>query len=100
MSRASISLLPKPGKDPTLLGNHRPLSLLNSDYKILAKVLALRLEKVVPTIVHIDQVGFIPGRLSSNNMRRVFQVMHKASTSKSPAISESLDAEKAFNLIE
>ena len=100
MSRAIISLLPKPGKDPALMGNHRPLSLLNCDYKILAKILAVRLEKVVSSVVHLDQVGFIPGRLSSNNMRRVFQIMLKASSSNAPVIAASLDAEKAFDQIE
>ena len=86
MSRAIISLLPKPGKDPALMANHRPLSLLNCDYKILAKVLALCLEKVVPSVGHLDQVGFRQaGRQSSNNMR-VFQIMLKASSSNLPVM--------------
>lgn len=51
---------PKPGKDPVQMSNCRPLSLLNCDYKILAKILALRLEKAVPSIIHSDQAGFIP----------------------------------------
>ena len=36
-SQAIISLLPKPGKDPLLLKNWRPIALLNTDYKIAAK---------------------------------------------------------------
>ena len=36
-----ISLSPKKGKDPLLLKNWRPITLLNTDYKILAKVLAI-----------------------------------------------------------
>jgi hypothetical protein len=47
LCRAIIALLPRPGKDPLELGSFRPLSLLNSDYKILAKTLALRLETVI-----------------------------------------------------
>lgn len=100
MRAATISLIPKPGKDHLEMGSYRPLSILNNDYKILAKVLSLRLEKVVPSLVHLDQVGFIPGRLSSNNMRRLFQVMLKASSLQSPAIAISLDAEKAFDRVE
>lgn len=74
MRSATISVLPKSGKDHLDMGNFRPLSLLNNDYKVFAKVLALRLEKVITSLAHIDQVGFIPGRLAANNMRRLLQV--------------------------
>ena len=100
MCKAIISLLHKTAKDPLSMGKYRPISLLNCDYKILAKILALRLEKVVPAIIHVDQVGFIPGRISSNNMRRIFQVMLEADFGSSPAIAASLDAEKAFDQLE
>ncbi len=43
---------------------------------------------MVSSIVHLDQVGFIPGRLSSNIMRRAFQIMLvlEASLGKSPSL--------------
>ena len=46
--RGIITLIPKPNKDTTVLNNLRPISLLNTDYKILTKVIAKRLEKVRP----------------------------------------------------
>lgn len=82
------------------MGNFRPLSLLNNDYKVFAKVLALRLEKVITSLVHIDQVGFIPDRLPANNMKRLLQVMFKACSLQCPVVAISLDAEKAFNRLE
>ena len=94
-----LFLLPKPGKDPSQMSNYRPLSLLNCDYKILAKILALRLEKAVLSIIQPDQVGFIPGRLPLNNMCRVLQIILHAGSSGSPVIAASLDAEKAFDKI-
>ena len=53
--RGVITLLGKTGKDPLFLKNWRPLSLLNVDYKILAKLIAMRLETVLPYIIHRDQ---------------------------------------------
>lgn len=44
---AVVVVLPKPGKDPLQPDSYRPISLLTSDVKILARVLATRLEKVL-----------------------------------------------------
>ena len=57
--RALLTLLPKSGKDIRFLDNWRPLSLLNTDYKILAKLLSIRLQNVIDTLVSEDQVGFV-----------------------------------------
>lgn len=100
MRQASISLITKPGKDHLQMGNYRPLSILNTDYKLFAKVLAMRIEKVIPSLIHVDQTGFIKGRYASNNMRRLFHIMYEAETSRHPSIAVSLDAEKAFDRVE
>lgn len=55
MSEAFIVLIPKPGKNLELPGSYRPISLLQLDIKILAKVLALRLNKVILTLIHPDK---------------------------------------------
>ena len=65
LNDALISLIPKKGRDHTDPANFRPISLINVDSKILAKVLALRLEMVLSYIKHTDQVGFIKGRSST-----------------------------------
>lgn len=100
MRQASISLIPKPGKDHLQMGNYRPLSILNTDYKIFGKVLALRIEKVIPSLIHVDQTGFIKGRQAANNMRRLFQVMYSVETTPHPAVAVSLDAMKAYDYLE
>lgn len=56
---ALFVVLPKPDKDKLLCGSYCPISLLNSDVKVLAKILALRLQKVILHLVHRDQTGFI-----------------------------------------
>lgn len=52
---ATITLIPKQGTETNEIQNYRPISLLNSDYKILANLLAERLKKVLIQIIHTDQ---------------------------------------------
>lgn len=66
MSKANTVLILKPGKD---LGSYRPIS---SDIKLLAKILALRLNGVITSIVHSDQAGFMPNKSTAVNLRRLF----------------------------
>ena len=47
-----ITLLPKKGKPTDTLNNLRPVSLLNTDYKIASKALAKRMEKVLPEVIN------------------------------------------------
>ena len=100
MCQATISLLPKPGKDHSQMTNFRPISMLNNDYKLFAKILAMRMETAISSLIHLDQVVFIKGRLASNNMRILFPVMAAARTLQHPAIAIPLDAEKAFERVE
>ena len=99
LRQASISLLAKKDKDPLLCSSYRPISLLNVDFKILSKVLARRLESAIPNIVSPDQTGFIQGRHSYSNLRKLFNVIHSA-RSEYPEAVISLDAEKAFDRVE
>uniref|UniRef100_A0AAZ1XF97 Reverse transcriptase domain-containing protein n=1 Tax=Oreochromis aureus TaxID=47969 RepID=A0AAZ1XF97_OREAU len=75
---ATITLLPKPGKDKQRCDSYRPLSLLNADYKILSKIIALRLEDIMPKIIHADQTGFIKNRHGAENVQRLLHILNTA----------------------
>ncbi len=64
--RAVLTLLPKKG-DLTLIKNWRPVAILCSEYKLIAKCLANRLNKVLHTIIHKDQSYCIKDRCISDN---------------------------------
>ena len=57
---ATITLLPKPDKDITKKENYRPISLMNTDAKVLNKTLVIQIQQHIKRIIHHDQVGFIP----------------------------------------
>lgn len=50
--RGVITLIPKKQKDLSLVENWRPLTMLNCDYKILAKTMALRMQPLLPNLIH------------------------------------------------
>lgn len=96
LRNALITLILKPGKAPTERGSYRPISLLNSHARIIAKALAMRLERVLPAIIHGDQNGFVQNRQGFHNVSRVLIIIHECEESPDNAVL-SLDAEKAFD---
>uniref|UniRef100_A0A8C5WE51 Reverse transcriptase domain-containing protein n=1 Tax=Leptobrachium leishanense TaxID=445787 RepID=A0A8C5WE51_9ANUR len=96
---ATITVIPKPNKDHTQCSNYRPISLLNSDIKLLARVLADRLSLLMPRLVHADQVGFIPGRQARDATTRVFSAIRLAQVCQTPMLLLSMDADKAFDRV-
>lgn len=100
LNQACIPLLLKKGKEPLLCGSYRPISSLNVDFKLLFKLLAKRLETVLPSIISLDQTGFICNRHSFFNLRGVFNVIYNPSPATVPEALVALDVEKAFDRVE
>ena len=57
----TITLIPKLHKDATKKKNFRPILLMNINVKIFNKILANQIQEHIKTLIHHDQVGFIPG---------------------------------------
>uniref|UniRef100_A0A670J9A9 Reverse transcriptase domain-containing protein n=1 Tax=Podarcis muralis TaxID=64176 RepID=A0A670J9A9_PODMU len=95
---AFITIIPKQESDLTQVRNYRPISLLNTDYKIFAGILAKRLKKILIKIIHKDQTGFLPGRHIRNNTRNIVNIIEYLSERcDKPASLIFVDAEKAFD---
>ena len=72
-----ISLLPKKNKDLGNLNNWRPLTLLNTDYKIVTKTISNRIKKYISNIIENSQTGFIKGRYIGDNIRLIQETIEK-----------------------
>ncbi|MCU7801185.1 MAG: reverse transcriptase family protein, partial [gamma proteobacterium symbiont of Lucinoma myriamae] len=94
-----LSLIYKSG-DPTELSNWRPITLLNVDYKIIARVLAQRLQKIISKVVNTDQNGYIRNRFIGFNIRQIQDVIDYAEDNNLNGTLLFLDFQKAFDSIE
>ena len=96
---ALICLLFKKG-DTKLPKNWRPISLLNTDYKILAKLLAARFSKLLPYLLSQDQNGFVAGRQLEDAVMMCQMVIDYVAINHDSAYLVMLDQEKAFDRVD
>lgn len=92
-----LNIPEKCSKDSSLVTNYHPISLLNIDVKLYAKILANRLHPFLSTLVSLDQVGFIPGCEARNITGKALNIHHWLTSQNRRGFFLSLDAEKAFD---
>jgi ribonuclease HI/exonuclease III len=86
-------------KDRAEISNYRPITLLNTDYKLLTKVLALQLIDSIEHMIHPDQTGFIPKRSIFDNIRLAKTIIKYAELADEDGAIVALDQEKAYDKI-
>ena len=102
INQTYIALIPKK-KDCESPADYRPISLCNILYKIISKVLANRLKRVLPNVIHESQSGFVPGRLITDNILvacECFHYLRKKKKGREGYMGLKLDMSKAYDRVE
>ena len=87
------------GLDREILSNWRPISLINFDYKLLAKVMASRLNSCIFKCFGEDQFAFIKGRQVGDLLREIDDILTIGKLKFPESIILSIDYAKAFDTI-
>ena len=95
-----MSLIRKKNKDTQYLKNWRPVSLLNVDYKIATKTIALHIENVLPHLINPTQTGYVKGRFIGESIRLILDIIVYTKHKDIPGVAVFLDFEKAFDSVE
>ena len=85
---------------PTLAGSYRPITLLCTDYRILAKVLANRLGPTLGRVVTLEQSAFLPERLIGANVQFLRQLPHLMAQTGRSCVIAFLDIAKAYDSLD
>ncbi|KAI3509571.1 hypothetical protein L1887_24947 [Cichorium endivia] len=91
-----ITLVPKV-KDPSSLSDYRPISLIGCVYKIISKILAIRLKKVIGKVISDVQSAYVEGRNILDGPLVINELYAWAKKVKRKILLFKVDFEKAFD---
>jgi exonuclease III len=95
-----ICIIYKNKGSPKELKNYRPITLLNSDYKLFTKAITTRMATFIKQIIHPDQRGFLPKTNIADNLIRAQTLIDYSMANKEDLFILSIDQEKAFDRLD
>jgi len=95
--QAIIRLIEKKDKDKKLIKNWRPISLLNTDFKIVSRALAKRLKSVLPSLISSNQTAYVKDRFIGEGARLISDILDVTDSLNIGGYMVTIDFEKAFD---
>ncbi|GLU18296.1 hypothetical protein SLE2022_346020 [Rubroshorea leprosula] len=99
LNASCITLIPKT-ENPTSLKEFRLISLVGCLYKILAKVLANKLRKVISKVISTSQFAFMEARHLIDSVLALNELVHDMKVKKMKSIIFKANFEKAFDSVD
>ena len=97
--QAIITLIEKKDKDKRKISNWRPISLINVDVKIGSKAIAMRLQAVLPKIIHHNQHAYVKGRTINDAVRTIDDILEYTERYGINGKMLAVDFQKAFDSV-
>ncbi|GJX27138.1 putative RNA-directed DNA polymerase, eukaryota, reverse transcriptase zinc-binding domain protein [Tanacetum coccineum] len=93
-----ITLIPKVA-NPLMVSDFRPISLIGAQYKVIAKILANRLSRVIATVISNEQTAFVSQRQILDGPLMVNEIIDWYKRKKERLMILKIDFEKAFDSV-
>ena len=98
INRTLLVLIPKT-ENPTSFTMYRPISLCIVAYKMITKIIANRLQEILPNLIGPHQTSFVPGRHITESIIVAKEIIHSMRRKKGRQgfMAITVDLEKAYD---
>lgn len=87
------------GKPSVSVANYRPISLLNCNIKLYSKIIDTHLNDILPSLIDIDQMGFVKNYQTRDGSRRILDLIQITQAEPADSVLFSLDAFNQVSLV-